>query len=402
MQTALPPAPEEATAAIDSVHLALSPSEIRPSGVGLRHGQQSAVPLVHLRIVLPVGWSSDGSRPGVSALTAYSLVEGMIGSDAAIGRVHGIEEIAETGIEVLSNSTIFSAEILSHDVEEAVDSLREMMRAPSFRTLAFQRAQTRVLQGIGDTQREMRMQAALADLSIPTVEQWERSVKAMESWQCRAFYQSYYRAEGAVVVWVGDIGLERARNLTDRLFEGWKPSKTVATPRVAAAATPKAPVVEPLVGKANLVLLASGPPLADNDWPALWLIAMAMESECDVLPWHADSTAFRICKQISVLQRQQEEAALRKRLDEIIADGLSLSEMESAKRKIVEMEARRMSDPKAIANMLSRWDASQADGVGDRLRAVTDIRSAARRFLDAKSVKGVLVPMEPQKSNTMN
>ncbi|HOT10689.1 MAG TPA: hypothetical protein PK710_13010, partial [Polyangiaceae bacterium] len=142
--------------------------------------------------------------------------------------------------------------------------------------------------------------------------------------------------------------------------------------------------------------------LADNDWPALWLIAMAMESECDVLPWHADSTAFRICKQISVLQRQQEEAALRKRLDEIIADGLSLSEMESAKRKIVEMEARRMSDPKAIANMLSRWDASQADGVGDRLRAVTDIRSAARRFLDAKSVKGVLVPMEPQKSNIVN
>jgi hypothetical protein len=383
----LPPAPADDALPLDPVRLAYTPSELRPSGATLRHALVSTVPLVHLRIVFPAGWRADGPQPGIAALTAWTLVEGAIGPDTPTGRTHGIEHVTDLSAEISPTATIFSATVLRHDLDQAVEHLQKMIHIPGFRASAFQRAQGTVVRQAPTTQRAE--QAVLFDLPVPPPAEIERSVSRLEPWHCRAFHKASYRSDGAVVAWVGDVTADRARILTDRLFAGWKPSKTASKtdPRplgqVSAGATSTDRQVQ-------VVLLARGPSLDHEDWPALWLVASALGSECSSLPWTTESAAFRVCKTLPGSQAQAWAADTRKRLDDIAAQGLPPSVLETAKRAIVDAESRRLSDPEAIADTLARWDATLVDGVGDRLRPVTDVREAVSRHLRAEEVRVVV------------
>jgi hypothetical protein len=347
----------------------------------------STVPLVHLRIVFPLGWSADGPQPGITALTAWTLVEGAVGPDMPTGRTHGIERVTDLSAQVTPNATIFSATVLSHDLDEVVEHLQKMIHIPGFRASAFQRAQGTVVRQAPTTQRAE--QAVLFDLPAPPPTEIERSVSRLEPWHCRAFHKASYRSDGAVVAWVGNVTADRARVLTDRLFAGWKPSKTAGKtdPRPLGQVSAEAPSSDRQV---KAVLVARGPSLEHEDWPALWLVATALGSECSSLPWTTEPAAFRVCKTLPGLQAEAWAADTRKRLDDIATRGLAPSVLETAKRAIVDAESRRLSDPEAVADTLARWDASLVDGVGDRIRPVTEVREAVSRHLRAEHVRVVV------------
>jgi hypothetical protein len=389
--TPLPPAPADDALPLDPVRLAYTPSELRPSGATLRHVLVPTVPLVHLRIVFPAGWRADGPQPGITALTAWTLVEGAVGPDAPTGRTYGIERVTDLSAEVTPSATIFSATVLSQDLDEAVEHLQKMIHIPGFRASAFQRAQGTVVRQPATTQRAE--QAALFDLPAITPTELERSVSRLEPWHCRAFHKASYRSDGAVVAWVGDVTADRARALTDRLFAGWKPSKTSSKtePRPLGQGNAIAPSTEERV---KVVLLARGPSLEHEDWPALWVVAKALGSECSPLPWNTVPAAFRVCKTLPASQAEAWVGETRRRLDDMAAQGLAPSVLETAKRGIVDEESRRLSDPEAIADTLARWDASLVDGVGDRVRPVTDVREAVSRHLRAEEVRVVVVQKE--------
>ncbi len=385
----LPPAPADHTLPLDALRLSYTPSELRPSGATLRHLLVSTVPLVHLRVAIPTGWRADGPQPGIAALTAWTLVEGAIGPDAPTGRTHGIERVTDLSAEVTPSATIFSATVLSQDIDEAVAHLQKMIHIPGFRASAFQRAQGTVTHQASTTQRAEH--AALFDLPLPTPTELDRSVSRLEPWHCRAFHKASYRSDGAVVAWVGDVTADRARILTDRLFAGWKPSKT-SSKTESSPLGQKNPVTPSTDQRVTVVLLARGPSLEHEDWPALWVVARALGSECSSLPWTLEPAAFRVCTTLPGSQAEAWAAGTRKRLDDIAAQGLAPSVLETAKRGIVDAESRRLSDPEAIADTLARWDASLVDAVGDRVRPVTDVREAVSRHLRAEEVRVVVGP----------
>ncbi len=391
----LPPAPADDALPLDPVRLAYTASELRPSGATLRHALVSTVPLVHLRIVFPTGWRADGPQPGITALTAWTLVEGAVGPDAPTGRTHGIERVTDLSARVTPTATVFSATVLSHDLDEAVEHLQKMIHIPGFRASAFQRAQGTVVRQPATTQRASAEEAALFGLPATPPTETERSVSRLEPWHCRAFHKASYRSDGAVVAWVGDITADRARALTDRLFAGWKPSKATNKAEPLPLGPPKGVASAPSTDqRVKVSLLARGPSLEHEDWPALWVVAKAMGSECSPLPWNTVPAAFRVCKTLPASQADAWVGETRKRLDDMAAQGLAPSVLETAKRGIVDAESLRLSDPEAIADTLARWDASLIDGVGDRLRPVTDVQEAVSRHLRAEEVRVVLTAVE--------
>ena len=354
--------------ALDPMRFAYTPSETRSSGATLRHVHNPALPLVYLRLVFPVGWLDDAQLPGIAALTAWALLEGAVGPDTPTSRTHGIEQLADVRIRILPNATIFSATVLSRDVDEFIEHLQKMVLQPAFRTLSFRRAQGR---------------SAL----LPSEgAEWKQSVWRIEAWQCRAFHKARYQSDGAVVVLVGDVSAEQARSLTDRLFVGNKPLNV----RQPAASHPFELWTESmptdgdqLVEVALVAPLEGGRPRDgwSTDWPALWVVAKAIGSDCSPLPWVADSVAFRVCKTLRVSQIEEWAAITRKRLENIAAHGLAPAVVEAAKREIVEDEARRLSDPGQLADTLSRWDPLLINGLGDRMRLVADTRNAVSWLL---------------------
>lgn len=389
-EASLPPEPKDAALSLDPLELPDVHHEDRPSGATLLHVHLPAVPLTHLRIVFPVGRAADGDQPGLATMTARTVLQGAVGPDAPTRRQHGLEQVAEYGTQVTADATVFSFAFASTEAEEVIDHLRTMIQQPGFRQSAIQHARASMPQLLASTRRSMAMGDALRGVEKPVS---ESDLSGIKDWHCRSFHKKMFRAEGARVVWVGDVNLDRAQALTDRLLEGWKTTKASGAPEPPPAKRRVITVGSPRPDDpVQVVMLARGPDRNHEDWPALWIVSQLMTKTCGSLPWAEQPAAFRVCDTVAAGQAERWMGEMEAKLRQLEEGGIPPAELDRTRRTLVEAEARRLGDPRALTDTLALWDASSVDRTGEKLSGVSDVRPAVARHLTADQLVFVIVP----------
>lgn len=146
-------------------------------------------------------------------------------------------------------------------------------------------------------------------------------------------------------------------------------------------------------------MLAAGPQPLDADWPALWVVAQALDTECNAIGWAEPVFSFRVCvssaapsKGVLLESSQQKmQQALLEKLQHIATHGLTKQQLQQAKFDLVQREARRLGQASYLADTLSRWDLSFVNNVGKRVRQVQDVRGAIARHLHRNAVHFVVL-----------
>ena len=422
---------------IDPVLFGYSATVVRPSGAVLRHVGLSSLPLVHLRVVLPTGFLDDGMFSGVSSLTAWSMLDGATGVESTVTRALGVVRAYGLRVRVTASETVFSVSVLASDLNDVVAHMGQMLAQPAFRPSALHRARAHLLTQYRPAQ--LAQNAAMFGIPVQTESEWRQALYRLDTWHCRNFYTTHYTPVGATVVMVGGVDVESAGRITDNLFSGLKVSRSsagttqaVSTALSAQRTSGSTMLTTPTVVKGgtatrvqygetermewteqgqvasrsrsvlpgdlastspvDIVFVAPGPARDDADWPALWLVAKVLGSECSPFPWAAEPSAFRVCKRSNAGDYENWLVQTRERLKSIAVNGLDVSVAVAVEREIVEAEAVRLSDPEALADALVGWDPSLISGFGSRLGAVgrADTADAVSRLLQMGSLREIV------------
>lgn len=190
------------------------------------------LPVVTITAVIDAGASRERpSESGVAALTAQLLLEGAAGLDGA-ALVDRFERIG-TSVDAHADwdSASVSLTALSERLPEALTLVRDLLRAPEFpeREVARLRDErlAEILQeraepgALADEQFARAVYAPTARFATPaggtTV-----SVRALTRDVVRAFYTEHFQPATTTIVFAGDITVDGAISLAERLFGDWR------------------------------------------------------------------------------------------------------------------------------------------------------------------------------------
>ncbi|MFQ5692632.1 MAG: M16 family metallopeptidase, partial [Nitrospinota bacterium] len=217
----------------------LATRTVLSNGMVLLHSEQRSLPLVTVRITFQAGsFVEPADKAGLASLTARLLTEGT--------KTHSGARLAEA-IDALGGRIGFDADrdtasggitVLRSDLEEGLGLLAEMILQPTFPENEFRR---KVKQTIGAIERSLQNPAAEAGVAFrkalygahPYGRRVSGTVKTLRSLTREdvvRFHRAYYRPEGAIVAVVGDVSLEEARDLLERVFAGWSGSPPPVRP----------------------------------------------------------------------------------------------------------------------------------------------------------------------------
>jgi hypothetical protein len=321
-------------------------------------------------------------------MTALTVLEGAVGPDAPTRRQQGIEQVAEHSVRVTPDATVFSFTFVSTEADGVIEQLRTMFQQPGFRLSALQRARATAPRLLASSSRAMAMEDALVGVERSVS---ESDLSGIKDWHCRTFHKTMYRSDGARVIWVGDVGLHRAQTLTDRLLAGWKGTKGASKPasssgqRVLRVGSPGPD--DPVA----VAMLARGPDRNHEDWPALWIVSQLMTKTCGSLPWVEQPDAFRVCDTVPAGQADRWMGEMEAKLSMLGSSEVAPADLDATKRTLVEAEARRLGNPRSLADTLALRDATSFDRVGDKLSGVSDVRPAVGRHLTTDQLRFVIV-----------
>ncbi len=218
------------------------------NGVRVLLKQRPNVPLVSMLTVFPGGgrYEPEG-KSGLGMLTHRVLTKG--------GARFGSEEIAEK-IEALGGSidsySAFdsggvSVGVLSKHAEEAVEIYRDVLREPKFDVGRIEQEKTRLLEELA-RRHDNPVPFAMDHLfravfgahpyAYPFLGE-AREVNALGARDCTEWYHSLLVPKNVVLSIAGDLSIERAQRIAERLL-GNLPDRAGATPRADAPAHPAA------------------------------------------------------------------------------------------------------------------------------------------------------------------
>ncbi|MFQ5912002.1 MAG: M16 family metallopeptidase [Nitrospinota bacterium] len=217
----------------------LATRTVLPSGIVLLHSEQRALPIVTVRITFRAGAAVEpAEKAGLANLTATLLREGTQERTAtelseAIDALGG-----RIGFDANRDTSSGGITVLRSDVEEGMRLLAEMILRPSFPEKELQRA---VKETIGRIERSKQNPASEARAAFrkalygshPYGRRVAGAVKTLRSIQREdlvRFHRDFYRPGGAIVAVVGDVSLQEAKGLLERVFPGWSGSPPPAPP----------------------------------------------------------------------------------------------------------------------------------------------------------------------------
>ncbi|MEO7455755.1 MAG: pitrilysin family protein, partial [Gemmatimonadaceae bacterium] len=219
---------------------------VLPNGIRVIVAPVTKLPLVTAIAIVEAGASAEReSQHGVAALTARMLLEGAAGLDGAalsdrferIGasvEAHADWDIASVSLTVTTNR-----------LPDALGLMRDLLRSPEFPEREVQRLKEQRLaellqqlaepRGLADEQFSQAVYEDDARYATPE-EGDAASVRALTRDDVTAFYAARYRPAGTTVVLAGDVTMEAASALVDRLFGDWVGEKPPAAPAGVDAA----------------------------------------------------------------------------------------------------------------------------------------------------------------------
>jgi zinc protease len=206
------------------------------------------VPVASLSLVFKNGAAAcPPGKSGLAALTARMLTEGTR-RHPGVKLAEEIERLGTTLDEDAGRDTSsLSLEVLTADLDKAVDLLGEVVSQPAFAPADFDRVRQEWLDGLRAERQSPDRLAALAGLRVllgaPHGSPVSGSISDVQKLTVKdiaEFHRKAYGAGDAALVVVGDVDLARVQKSAERAFQKLAPGRPVTSEPFAAPAAPPA------------------------------------------------------------------------------------------------------------------------------------------------------------------
>lgn len=206
------------------------------NGMGLIVAPVTKLPVVTALAIIDAGGTSDGpGKEGVASLTAEALREGTT-------RRNGLELAMEfeklgTSLEAGADwdSTVVSMTVLSEHLGESLALFGEVLTAPAFLAADIDRLRA---ERLAERLQILSEPRALADESFAKfiyapgsrysepLSGGTRSVSSITSADVTGFYRRNYSPDAVTMILAGDIAVDEAASLMERVFGSWQGQRT--------------------------------------------------------------------------------------------------------------------------------------------------------------------------------
>ena len=238
--------------------------------------------MVDIKVVFDAGSARDGDLSGTALLTNAMLNEGAAG----LNTNQIAAEFENVGAQ-FSNSAerdmaVLSMRSLTDDyaLKPALATFRKVLTQPDFPATSFERLQKQMLIGL---QAEKQSPAAIASrafytnlygnhpyATMPSGD--ESSVKKLNIATLKTFYQQYYVANNAIVVLVGALNTQQAKELAEHLLADLPAGKAAAPlAHVTELAIAKTITIDHPSSQTHIVMGQPGISRHDADYFALYV-----------------------------------------------------------------------------------------------------------------------------------
>ncbi|MGH9398484.1 MAG: M16 family metallopeptidase [Terriglobia bacterium] len=210
--------------------------------------ESHGLPAVTLTLATRTGAEADTSQlPGTAQFVASLLNEGTKTRTAQqiAEAVDGMGAMFDSGAEW--DDSWASLSVLSDHTGEGFSLLSDMVINTAFAPAEINRLRRQTISALEILRRDP---GYLADTLLEREVFWgtpyshpangvEESVRSLSRRDLERFHDRYYQPSNAILVVVGDIGTERAFDLAQKYFGGWKDSEALPNPQPAPLAAPK-------------------------------------------------------------------------------------------------------------------------------------------------------------------
>lgn len=203
------------------------------------------LPIVDVNISFAAGYARDTPQTsGTATMTHYlmTLGAGGLNEETITNRFADIGAVLGGGMD--ADRASFKLRTLTSEQAKALDTFHAILHQPDFPADVLAREKKRVVASLQEAETEPEtiskkafMQALYGDHPYHLEEGGEiASVEALQAKDLKAFYQTYYTSQSAVIALIGDLSVAQAKQMTESLSAGLPHS-----PRV-----PPLPAVPPL------------------------------------------------------------------------------------------------------------------------------------------------------------
>jgi zinc protease len=215
------------------------------NGVKIMLAERHSIPVVNFSLVLDAGYAADQyATPGTAKLAMAMLDEGTKRRTS----LQISEELAQLGADLNSSANldvaVVSLSSLKTNLDASLDIFADVILNPSFPEADFKRLQKQQLDGI---EQEKVDPVAMAFRVFPrflygqghaygnplTGSGTEATVSKLSRAEMEKFHQTWFKANNAILVVVGDTTLAEIKPKLEAFFKDWKegsiPKKNVST-----------------------------------------------------------------------------------------------------------------------------------------------------------------------------
>ncbi len=230
------------------------------SGAEVYFVENHDLPIVDLSVNFAAGSARDtAEKSGLAGITRYMMTLGAAGmSDEVIA--NKLADIgAVLGGEFDGDRAALKLRTLSSEREQkqALDVFGKILQKPDFPASVLAREKARIISGLEESATQPEgmvnrafMTALYGSHPYSLDESGEiATVAKLSVADLQAFYQQYYRANGAVIAMMGDLSRAQAEAIAESMASGLP--KGPANPAIAQVTYPKAPVMQRIAHPAS-------------------------------------------------------------------------------------------------------------------------------------------------------
>ncbi len=230
------------------------------SGADVYFVENHDLPIVDLSINFAAGSARDtAEKSGLAGITRYMMTLGAAGmSDEVIA--NKLADIgAVLGGEFDGDRAALKLRTLSSEREQkqALDVFGKILQKPDFPASVLAREKARIISGLEESATQPEgmvnkafMTALYGSHPYSLDESGEiATVAKLSVADLQAFYQQYYRANGAVIAMMGDLSRAQAEAIAESMASGLP--KGPANPAIAQVTYPNAPVTQRIAHPAS-------------------------------------------------------------------------------------------------------------------------------------------------------
>ena len=230
------------------------------SGAEVYFVENHDLPIVDLSVNFAAGSARDtAEKSGLAGITRYMMTLGAAGMNDEVIANKLADIGAVLGGEFDGDRAALKLRTLSSEREQkqALDVFGKILQKPDFPASVLAREKARIISGLEESATQPEgmvnrafMTALYGSHSYSLDESGEiATVAKLSVADLQAFYQQYYRANGAVIAMMGDLSRAQAEAIAESMASGLP--KGPANPAIAQVTYPKAPVTQRIAHPAS-------------------------------------------------------------------------------------------------------------------------------------------------------